>query len=111
METAEGLKQARLIAVHGGLLQGKPIDEQLKSLKARDTSVPKIEPLSGRKTIWDMPEELKVNPTIVVSGHHGKLHIEGLRLIIDEGGGFKQNPVAAIILPSMRIVRDIDPVQ
>lgn len=111
VETAEGLKQARLIAVHGGLLQGKPIDEQLKSLKARDTSVPKIEPLSGRKTIWDMPEELKVNPTIVVSGHHGKLHIEGLRLIIDEGGGFKQNPVAAIILPSMRIVRDIDPVQ
>ena len=52
-----------------------------------------------------------MNPTIVVSGHHGKLHIEGLRLIIDEGGGLEQNPVAAIILPSMRIVRDIDPVQ
>ena len=56
METAEGLKLAKLIAVHGGLLQGKSIDEQLKSLKARDTSVPKIESLSGRKTIWDMPE-------------------------------------------------------
>lgn len=111
VDSAEGLKHAKLIAVHGGLLQGKPVDEQLKFLKSRDTSVPKIESLSGRKTIWDMPEELKANPTIVVSGHHGKLHIEGLRLIIDEGGGLEQKPVAAIVLPSMKIVRDTDCVQ
>ena len=44
----------------------------------------------------------------MVSGHHGKLHIEGLRLIIDEGGGFENKPVAAIVLPSMKLVRDTD---
>ena len=44
----------------------------------------------------------------MVSGHHGKLHIQGLRLIIDEGGGLESNPVAAIVLPSMKIVRNTD---
>lgn len=49
-----------------------------------------------------------MKPTIVVSGHHGKLHIDGLRLIIDESGGLPDNPVAAIVLPSKKIVRDTD---
>lgn len=53
-------------------------------------------------------QELIEKPVIVVSGHHGKLHIDGLRLIIDESGGMENNPVAAIVLPSMKIVRDID---
>lgn len=44
----------------------------------------------------------------MVSGHHAKLHIEGLRLVIDEGGGYAHKPVAAIVLPLMKIVRDID---
>lgn len=44
----------------------------------------------------------------MVSGHHGKLHLDGLRLIIDEGGGLEENPVAAIVLPSKTIVRDTD---
>ena len=44
----------------------------------------------------------------MVSGHHGKLHIDGLRLIIDEGGGLEANPIAAIVLPSMNIVRSTD---
>lgn len=44
----------------------------------------------------------------MVSGHHGKLHIDGLRLIIDEGGGYEDKPIAAIILPSMKLVRDTD---
>ncbi|XP_074276911.1 tyrosine-protein phosphatase RLPH2-like [Silene latifolia] len=108
IETAEGRKICKLIAVHGGLQQGKPVNEQLKLLKARDTSISKVECLSGRKTVWDMPEELKASSTIVVSGHHGKLHIDGLRLIIDEGGGYTDRPVAAIILPYMKIVRDTD---
>ncbi|KAK9733770.1 hypothetical protein RND81_04G091000 [Saponaria officinalis] len=108
VETSEGLKHCKLIAVHGGLQQDKPVNEQLNVLKARDTSISKVECLSGRKTIWDMPEELKGTSTVVVSGHHGKLHIDGLRLIIDEGGGYKDKPVAAIILPSLKIVRDTD---
>ncbi|KAJ6729786.1 TYROSINE-PROTEIN PHOSPHATASE RLPH2 [Salix viminalis] len=75
---------------------------------SKETHLPKIEGLSGRKNVWDIPEELTEKPTIVVSGHHGKLHIEGLRLIIDEGGGFENKPVAAIVLPSMKLVRDTD---
>lgn len=48
--------------------------------------------------------------TVVVSGHHGRLHMDGLRFIIDEGGIAPEvNPLAAIILlPSIKIVRDTD---
>ncbi|XVE96476.1 hypothetical protein REPUB_Repub02eG0225300 [Reevesia pubescens] len=106
IETEEGLKHCKLIAVHAGLERDKNVQEHLEFLKARDTRVPKVPGLSGRKDVWDMPKELI--ETIVVSGHHGKLHIEGLRLIIDEGGGLESNPVAAIVLPSMKIVRDTD---
>ena len=44
----------------------------------------------------------------MLSGHHGKLHVEGLRLIIDQGGGLENNPVAAMVLPSRMVVRDTD---
>ena len=44
----------------------------------------------------------------MVSGHHGKLSIEGLRLVIDEGGGKQDLPIAAIVLPQMAIIRDTD---
>lgn len=108
VETNDGIKHCKLIAVHAGLERGKKVEEQLELLKAKDTRVPKVEALSGRKNVWDIPEELTEKPTIVVSGHHGKLHIDGLRLIIDENGGLESNPVAAIVLPSMKIVRDID---
>ncbi|MBA0567200.1 hypothetical protein Golob_011952 [Gossypium lobatum] len=106
IETQEGVKHCKLIAVHAGLERGKNVREQLEFLKARDARVPKVTDLSGRKDVWDIPKEL--TETILVSGHHGKLHIEGLRLIIDEGGGLEGNPVAAIVLPSMKIVRDTD---
>ncbi|MBA0864640.1 hypothetical protein Goshw_004867 [Gossypium schwendimanii] len=104
IETQEGVKHCKLIAVHAGLEKGKNVREQLEFLKAKDVSVPQVTGLSGRKNVWDIPEEL--TETVVVSGHHGKLHIEGLRLIIDEGGGLEGNPLAAIVLPSMKIVRD-----
>lgn len=108
VESENGLLHCKLIAVHAGLERDKNVEEQLKYLRARDTRVPKVEALSGRKNVWDIPKALTENPTIVVSGHHGKLHVEGLRLIIDEGGGFEEKPVAAIVLPSMKIVRDTD---
>lgn len=47
-------------------------------------------------------------PTIVVSGHHAKVHVEEFRLIIDRGGGIEINPVAAIVLPSKTFVLDTD---
>ncbi|KAL8516875.1 hypothetical protein ACS0TY_015217 [Phlomoides rotata] len=103
-----GLKNCKLIAVHAGLEKGKGVEEQLKYLKAKDTRISKVEPLSGRKNVWDIPEELSKSPTIVVSGHHGKVHMEGLRLIIDRGGGLENSPVAALVLPSKKMVHDTD---
>ncbi|GKA11106.1 metallophos domain-containing protein, partial [Tanacetum coccineum] len=47
--------------------------------------------------------ELAKHETILVSGHHEKLHIEGLRFIIDEGHGLEINTLAAIVLPSKKI--------
>ncbi|KAK6139991.1 hypothetical protein DH2020_026265 [Rehmannia glutinosa] len=103
-----GLQNCKLIAVHAGLEKGKGVEEQLNYLKAKDTRIPKIEPLSGRKNVWNIPEELSKTPTIVVSGHHGKVHIEDFRFIIDLGGGLESNPVAAIVLPSKKMVLDTD---
>ncbi|TYK25588.1 Serine/threonine-protein phosphatase PP1-2 [Cucumis melo var. makuwa] len=115
LETKDGIKKCRLIAVHAGLEEGKDIEEQLKFLKAKETKFPKIMGLSGRKNVWNIPKELSENNndekgTVVVSGHHGRLHMDGLRFIIDEGGIAPEvNPLAAIILlPSIKIVRDTD---
>ncbi|KAG9134626.1 hypothetical protein Leryth_000952 [Lithospermum erythrorhizon] len=108
IETEGGIKTCKLIAVHGGLEKRKSVQEQLETLKTKDTRIPKVEALSGRKSVWDIPEELSETSTIVVSGHHGKLHMDGLRLVIDEGGGLKSNPIAAVVLPSKKIVRDTD---
>ncbi|XP_076939781.1 tyrosine-protein phosphatase RLPH2-like [Bidens hawaiensis] len=108
IESGNGVEFCKLIAVHGGLDGKKDVEEQIKYLKAKDTRISKVEPLSGRKNVWGIPEVLRKTRTILVSGHHGKLHVDGLRLIIDEGGGLEQNPVAAIVLPSKTIVRDTD---
>ncbi|MED6135711.1 Tyrosine-protein phosphatase rlph2 [Stylosanthes scabra] len=108
VNTEDGVKCCKLIAVHAGLEKGVDVKQQLQMLKARDTRVPKVPQLSGRMNVWEIPEELRSSPTIIVSGHHGKLHVEGLRLIIDEGGGYAHKPVAAIVLPSMKIIRDTD---
>lgn len=108
MNTDNGVKCCKLIAVHAGLEKGVDVNEQMKILKARDTRIPKIQALSGRKNVWDIPEELSTSATIIVSGHHAKLHVEGLRLIIDEGGGYPDKPIAAIVLPSMEIIKDTD---
>lgn len=108
IETEEGIKNCKLIAVHAGLEKDKEIQKQMESLKAKDTRISKVEALSGRKNVWEIPQELTKTPTIVLSGHHGKLHVEGLRLIIDQGGGLENNPVAAMVLPSRMVVRDTD---
>ncbi|RLM74782.1 uncharacterized protein C2845_PM15G07450 [Panicum miliaceum] len=75
--------------VHAGLEKSIDLNEQLRVLRTRDTRVPKVPMLSGRQDVWNTPKDLTGKPTIVVSGHHGQLHIDGLRFIIDEGGGCK----------------------
>ncbi|XP_073290361.1 tyrosine-protein phosphatase RLPH2-like [Primulina huaijiensis] len=108
IQTEQGLQNCKLIAVHAGLEKGKRVVEQINHLKSKDTRIPKVEALSGRKNVWNIPEELTRIPTIVISGHHAKVHIEDFRLIIDEGGGIETNPVAAIVLPSKNLVRNSD---
>lgn len=72
IETEKGVEFCKLIAVHGGLERGKGVAEQIKYLKAKDTRIPKVEPLSGRKSVWDIPQVLHYNP-IVLSLH---LHLQ-----------------------------------
>ena len=53
-------------------------------------------------------QDLTGKRTIVVSGHHGQLHIDGLRFIIDEGGGYEDKPIAAIVFPSKTLIRSTE---
>lgn len=61
IETEEGLKHCKLIAVHAGLEKGDSVEEQLKLLRAKDTSISKIQHLSGRKNVWDIPQVITIN--------------------------------------------------
>ncbi|KAI6697887.1 hypothetical protein NL676_018006 [Syzygium grande] len=84
----------------------------MKSVKDQNLSPHSLErmmsAIAGRKIVWYIPEELIETPMILVGGHHGKLHIQGLRLIIDEGDGSPDKPVAAIVLPPLKIIGDTD---
>lgn len=101
----------KLIAVHAGLEMDKPVEGQLALLRARDVSTPRVEALSGRKNVWDTPLELAQQKVLLVSGHHGALLTEPRRLIIDEFGGVDGKPIAAMVLPSREVVRDVDPLE
>lgn len=102
------MSRTKLIAVHAGLEITKSVEEQLKVLYDRDVTFPRVEALSGRKNVWEIPIELLEKRIILVSGHHGTLHVDKHRLILDEGGGLEQLPIAALVFPSRRIVRDTD---
>ncbi|VVB05054.1 unnamed protein product [Arabis nemorensis] len=67
-ESKKWLKQCKLIAVHAGLEKGNSVDEQLKHLRTKDTSIPKVPYLSGLENVWDIPQELDDKQTVVVSG-------------------------------------------
>nr|ABK23265.1 unknown [Picea sitchensis] len=102
------MSRTKLIAVHAGLEITKSVEEQLNVLYNRDVTFPRVEALSGRKNVWEIPIELSEKRIILVSGHHGTLHMDKHRLIIDEGGGLEHLPIAALVFPSRTIVRDTD---
>lgn len=60
VETENGITHCKLIAVHAGLERNKNVEEQLKFLRARDTRVPKVEAISGRKNVWDIPKVMSL---------------------------------------------------
>lgn len=52
LETEDGIKHCKLIVGHASLeKERKNVKEQPRSLKARDTSMPKVQTLSGRKMV------------------------------------------------------------
>jgi hypothetical protein len=65
VETDDGLIHCKLIAVHAGLERDKNVEEQLNFLRARDTRVPKVEALSGRKNVWDIPKVIDCSPSLI----------------------------------------------
>jgi len=97
----------KLIAVHAGL-ESDAVLNQMQMLQTKDPKLSRIEPLAGRMNVWNTPPELAAQKVLMVSGHHGKLHFESHRLIIDEGGGYDDRPIAAMILPARELVRDTD---
>lgn len=56
IEGSQGRRLCKLIAVHAGLEKGKGVEEQILRLKARDTSIPKVEALNGRRNVWEIPK-------------------------------------------------------
>ena len=67
----------------------------------------RLEALSGRLGVWEVPEELEEKGVVLVSGHHGTLKVDQKhRLIVDESGGKDFLPLAAIVLPKRIVVRD-----
>jgi len=97
----------RLIAVHAGLESSSSVDEQVSALTRRDASKPWIEPLQGRRNVWDVPDDLP-NDTLIASGHHGAMSISKRRLIIDSCGGYDERLLSAVILPGEHIVTSIE---
>jgi len=59
IDTEEGRMCCKMIAVHAGLEKSRGVDEQLVFLRARDMSIPKVEDLSGRANVWEIPEVMQ----------------------------------------------------
>lgn len=102
--TLPGIK--RLIAVHAGLESSLSLEEQFDILSARNASSAWIEPLQGRRNVWNVPEQLP-DDTLLASGHHGTFSISERRLIIDSCGGYDDRPLSAVILPGRHVVTSV----
>jgi hypothetical protein len=93
----------RIIAVHGGLENGrlKEVDSQLQDLRDRNDHHQFNEPLCGRQNVLHMPSIWSNTRTWVVSGHHGIFSVSGRRLVVDESGGKDENRMSAVLfMPS-----------
>ena len=117
----------RVIAVHAGLVDRQPLQQQLAALAARDV-VAETRPvwLSGRDETWaTVPAELlepsasgsaaaAAQRVFLVSGHHHSVYLAEpkvspagasvTRAVIDSYGGVDGQPLSAILLPSCRII-------
>jgi hypothetical protein len=93
----------RLVAVHAGLESDRPSGPQVAALRTRRVDRQWMEALHGRSSVLplgDLPAD-----TLLASGHHGVLKLEGRRLVVDACAGHADRPLAAVVLPERRVVR------
>ena len=62
----------KLIAVHAGL-ESKSVDNQMQMLQNKDAQRPRIEPLAGRKNVWNNPPVRSPSLSLVSSPNHNSL--------------------------------------
>eukprot|EP00056_Hartaetosiga_gracilis_P000681 m.39695 g.39695 ORF g.39695 m.39695 type:complete len:521 (+) comp10303_c0_seq2:84-1646(+) len=97
----------RIIALHAGLDVSLPVKASLEILRNRDCGSVFMEGLAGRRNVSPPHPSLKGTTTIEVSGHHGFLDItHPNRCIIDESKGLFENPLAGVVFPSRKVIRD-----
>lgn len=70
--------------MHAGLERGKKVEEQLELLKAKDTRVAKVEALSGRKNVWDIPEVITQCPVSLIKCDLNEFMLSLLTIYSDE---------------------------
>jgi hypothetical protein len=56
----------KLIAVHAGL-ESQSVEEQMQMLRTKDSKLPRIEPLAGRRNVWDTPPVRESSLTLLKS--------------------------------------------
>jgi hypothetical protein len=62
----------KLIAVHAGV-ESKSVDNQMQMLQNKDAQRPRIEPLAGRKNVWNTPPVRSPSHSLVSSPNHNSL--------------------------------------
>lgn len=58
----------KLITVHAGL-ESKAVDNQMQMLKTKDSKLPRIEPLAGRKNVWNTPPVRETNTYTLICSY------------------------------------------
>jgi hypothetical protein len=67
----------------------------------------RVEALQGRANVINLPAAATSglpSDVLVASGHHGRLALDGRRLIVDACAGHAQKKLAAVVLPERLVV-------
>lgn len=103
---------AEVLAVHAGLDGAERLSAQVDAAMMRSADRHRVQCLQGRGNVVGMHPELPES-TVLASGHHRRLVLEGRRVVLDTMGGFADRPFTAVVMrgkdPSKwETVTDID---
>jgi len=96
----------RWIAVHGGLEEERPLQEQLDELKAGwDGPEGNAEALFSKARMLTLPPDLPES-TCLVSGHVPlpRVHVSVNRILCDTSGGQRHRMLSGVIFPEGRVI-------